>query len=505
MFPLQTTAPTRSPPLVTWGLIAANCAIFLFQIGLGPDELEHFLYQFALIPARYFAPLPFKDFVGDPLDYLPFVSNMFLHGGWLHLILNMWTLWLFGPAVEDRLGSGPLPRLLRLLRRLCLATPTRPSIRCRPFRRSAPRARSPGVLAGFLLLFPFARLVILVPILFLPFFFEVPAVCLRRTLVPHRSSYRARRSCSRRRRVAASPGGPISAASSPASPSAHCCMQSRRRYRPYYADEGDPRLPTHGTTLANPVKEATCPSTDIFWIFFILSALQPVVRQQLLERDAHAQDRADLKRKRDSRVILLVHRQETMRLLGFPLVRYIDVNDSEEVLRAIQMTDEDVPLDIVLHTPGGLVLAASQIARAVREHKAKVTVFVPHYAMSGGTLISLAADEIVMSKHAVLGPVDPQLGQSPGRLADQGRRAEADRRDRRRDPGHGRRRAQGDRPGQRSRARPARSGACPPSRPRRWRRSSRPAPGPTTTRSAARGQGVRSARSAPTCPTRCWS
>src|SRR6202521_750727 len=102
-----------------------------------------------------------------------------------------------------------------------------------------------------------------------------------------------------------------------------------------------------------------------------------------------------------------------MRLLGFPLVRYIDVNDSEEVLRAIHMTDDEVPLDIVLHTPGGLVLAATQIARAVREHKGKVTVFVPHYAMSGGTLISLAADEIVMSKHAVLGPVDPQLGQSP--------------------------------------------------------------------------------------------
>ena len=112
-------------------------------------------------------------------------------------------------------------------------------------------------------------------------------------------------------------------------------------------------------------------------------------------------------------MILLVHRQETMRLLGFPLMRYIDINDSEDVLRAIQMTDDDVPLDIVLHTPGGLVLAAMQIARAVREHKGKVTVFVPHYAMSGGTLISLAADEIVMSKHAVLGPVDPQLGQSP--------------------------------------------------------------------------------------------
>jgi hypothetical protein len=111
VFPVQTTAPTRSPPLVTWVLIAANCAIFLFQIGLGPEELEHFLYQFALIPARYFAPLPFKDFVGDPLDYLPFVSNMFLHGGWLHLILNMWTLcrstcpaWACGR--DERLSLG---------------------------------------------------------------------------------------------------------------------------------------------------------------------------------------------------------------------------------------------------------------------------------------------------------------------------------------------------------------------------------------------------------------
>src|SRR2546430_6447052 len=151
---------------------------------------------------------------------------------------------------------------------------------------------------------------------------------------------------------------------------------------------------------------------DIFWIFFMLSALQPVIRQRTLDA-MRMRKIGQLERERNSRVILLVHRQETMRLLGFPLVRYIDINDSEEVLRAIHMTDEDVPLDIVLHTPGGLVLAALQIAHAIREHKGKVTVFVPHYAMSGGTLISLAADEIVMCSHAVLGPIDPQLGQSP--------------------------------------------------------------------------------------------
>src|SRR5438045_8822011 len=120
-----------------------------------------------------------------------------------------------------------------------------------------------------------------------------------------------------------------------------------------------------------------------------------------------------IERGRKSRVVLLVHRQETMSLLGFPVFRYIDINDSEEVLRAIHLTDPEIPLDLVLHTPGGLVLAATQIARAVSKRKGKVTVFVPHYAMSGGTLIALAADDIVMCAHAVLCPVDPHLWEYP--------------------------------------------------------------------------------------------
>jgi len=152
--------------------------------------------------------------------------------------------------------------------------------------------------------------------------------------------------------------------------------------------------------------------TEIFWLFFMFSAMQPVLRKRYLEA-MRTRKIAEIEKKRGSRVILLVHRQETMSLLGFPLMRYIDINDSEELLRAIHMTDEEVPLDIVLHTPGGLVLAALQIARAIQQHKGKVTVFVPHYAMSGGTLIALAADEIVMCKHSVLGPIDPQLGQFP--------------------------------------------------------------------------------------------
>jgi ClpP class serine protease len=151
---------------------------------------------------------------------------------------------------------------------------------------------------------------------------------------------------------------------------------------------------------------------DIIWLFFMLSALQPIMKQKLLEASRKRLITL-IERERKSRVVLLVHRQETMSLLGFPLFRYIDINDSEDVIRAIHLTDSEIPLDLVLHTPGGLVLAATQIARAIFKHKGKVTVFVPHYAMSGGTLLALAADEIVMCEHAVLGPVDPQLGEYP--------------------------------------------------------------------------------------------
>jgi len=151
---------------------------------------------------------------------------------------------------------------------------------------------------------------------------------------------------------------------------------------------------------------------DIFWIFLMISMLQPWLRQKILET-SRTRLMHRIERQRGSRVILMVHRQETMSFLGFPLLRYIDIDDAEEVIRAIRLTDEDVPIDLVLHTPGGLVLASLQIARAIKGRKGKVTVFVPHYAMSGGSLIALAADEVVMDGHAVLGPVDPQLGEYP--------------------------------------------------------------------------------------------
>jgi len=151
---------------------------------------------------------------------------------------------------------------------------------------------------------------------------------------------------------------------------------------------------------------------DLFWLLFIALALWPNVARRFLEFQRQRIIR-QLETRRQSRVIVMIHRQETMSFLGFPVYRYIDIEDSEAILRAIKMTDPDMPLDLILHTPGGVLLAASQIARALKRHRGKVTVFVPHYAMSGGTLIALAADEIVMDENAVLGPVDPQLGQYP--------------------------------------------------------------------------------------------
>lgn len=151
---------------------------------------------------------------------------------------------------------------------------------------------------------------------------------------------------------------------------------------------------------------------DFIWIFVLLASLQPLWQKRQIENRRY-QAISEFERQRNSRVILLIHRQESISLLGIPLSRYISIEDSEQILRAIRLTPPNVPIDLILHTPGGLVLATEQIARALIRHQGKVTVFVPHYAMSGGTMLALASDEIVMDENAVLGPVDPQLGTSP--------------------------------------------------------------------------------------------
>lgn len=148
------------------------------------------------------------------------------------------------------------------------------------------------------------------------------------------------------------------------------------------------------------------------WLLFLFWTMVPVFEQRRLALMRLRLIR-EIERRRGSRLITMIHRQEGLSFLGIPISRYINIEDSEEILRAIRFTPDDMPIDLVLHTPGGLVLASEQIARAIQRHKARVTVFVPHYAMSGGTLIALAADEIFLDENAVLGPVDPQIGNFP--------------------------------------------------------------------------------------------
>jgi len=148
--------------------------------------------------------------------------------------------------------------------------------------------------------------------------------------------------------------------------------------------------------------------TTLIWIFFILMFLQPILMGRIL-----AMRRAEAIRKIEkangARVITMIHRQEKKSLFGFSVARHIDMEDAQTIIAAIKETPDDLPLNLIIHTPGGLVIAAMQIARAIEAHPAKVTVYVPVFAMSGGTLIALAADEIALGEFSMLGPIDPQL------------------------------------------------------------------------------------------------
>jgi ClpP class serine protease len=152
--------------------------------------------------------------------------------------------------------------------------------------------------------------------------------------------------------------------------------------------------------------------STLIWVLIAVMALQPLLmgRWYAVRRMQAIQA---VEKANGARVITMIHRQEKRSLFGFNVSRHIDLEDAQTIIAAIKETPPERPIDIVLHTPGGLVLAAMQIARAVEAHPAKVTVYVPVYAMSGGTLIALAADEIVLGEFSVLGPIDPQIAGLP--------------------------------------------------------------------------------------------
>jgi len=152
---------------------------------------------------------------------------------------------------------------------------------------------------------------------------------------------------------------------------------------------------------------------SVLWLVILLiTFVFPVWKMKRVER-LRLELISRLEKKRGTRVVTLVHRQEAISLLGIPIARFINIEDSEQVLRAIRLTPPDLPIDLILHTPGGIVLASEQIAMAMKRHRGKITVMVPHYAMSGGTMLALAAEQILMDENAVLGPVDPQVGPYP--------------------------------------------------------------------------------------------
>jgi len=174
MLPISDTVPRRSPPVMTWLLIVLNVIVFLLELTLPPYDLERMFYLFGIVPARYAYP-SWAAWVGLPVnDYWPFLTSMFLHSGWLHIIVNMWTLWIFGGKVEDRMG----PVRFLWFYFLCgiaagivhsLASPD----------SMVPAVGASGAIAGVLgsyfVLFPYARIVVLVPVFIFPFFFELPA------------------------------------------------------------------------------------------------------------------------------------------------------------------------------------------------------------------------------------------------------------------------------------------------------------------------------------------
>jgi len=174
LFPLRDTIPSRRLPLVTYGIIAANVVMFAIQVTMPEKRLEYFIYLFGVVPRRFTQP-EWAAAAGFPaFSFIPFLSNMFLHGGWLHIISNMWSLWIFGDNVEDRMGGirflgfylicGVLANGIHVFTN---ASSTLPVI--------GASGAVAGVLGAYFLLFPMSRVLCLIPIFFYPLLIEIPA------------------------------------------------------------------------------------------------------------------------------------------------------------------------------------------------------------------------------------------------------------------------------------------------------------------------------------------
>ncbi|TET81860.1 MAG: rhomboid family intramembrane serine protease [Anaerolineales bacterium] len=174
MFPLRDTVRSRSFPFVTYGLIAVNIIIFLFEASLGPRSFNTLLDIFGLVPARISTV--------QLLSFITPLTSVFLHGSWFHLISNMWTLFIFGDNVEDRMG--PTRFLVFYLIAGVVSGLTHALVSNTIYGTLSPQSWIPtvgasgaiaGVLGAYFILYPRARVVTLIPIFILPWFVEIPA------------------------------------------------------------------------------------------------------------------------------------------------------------------------------------------------------------------------------------------------------------------------------------------------------------------------------------------
>jgi len=175
MIPIRGTVPSKNPPIATWVLILANTVVFLVELGIPAQEVGHFFYLFGIVTARYTHPDWAMTVNLATSNYWPFLTGMFLHGSWLHILANMWTLWIFGHSVEDRMG----PTRFVIFYFLCGVAGSVAHVFANPGSTMPTLGASgavAGVLGAYLILFPSARLIVLVPILLFPFVFEIPAV-----------------------------------------------------------------------------------------------------------------------------------------------------------------------------------------------------------------------------------------------------------------------------------------------------------------------------------------
>jgi membrane associated rhomboid family serine protease len=175
LFPIRDNVSRTRPPVIVWTIIALNVAAFAYQLTLGPNALQAFLYEHGLVPLRYFSPAWGARVGLSAGDLTPFLTNIFLHGGLLHIILNLWTLYIFGPALEDRLGHFRFCGLY-------LLAGIAASVTHAAFNPSSPvpvvgaSGAIAGIIAAYAVRFPYAWIKVLVPIIIIPLFFDIPAL-----------------------------------------------------------------------------------------------------------------------------------------------------------------------------------------------------------------------------------------------------------------------------------------------------------------------------------------